>query len=83
MIALKWTKTSGHCSCSIKPKPFESLKNLTLPVTKSDISISYLRLCSYQLNDFPARKKTVIADGIERKETEECLLTAIINKTNF
>ena len=29
------------------------------------------------------QKNTVIADGIERKETEECLLTAIINKTNF
>jgi len=35
------------------------------------------------LNDFSARKKTVIAFGIERQETEECLLTAIINKTNF
>jgi len=28
-------------------------------------------------------KKTVIAYGIERQETEECLLTAIMNNTNF
>lgn len=42
-IALKWTKTSGPESCSMKPKPLASLNHFTLPVCVVDIS-SYSNL---------------------------------------
>jgi len=39
-MALKWAKTSGPDSCSMKPKPLVSLNHLTVPVVV-DISKSY------------------------------------------
>ena len=64
-IALKCAKTSGPDSCSIKPKPLDSLNHFTVPVVVLDIS--YFLLIKFKCGPDYNNHKSVWRDSVNVK----------------